>query len=316
MVDISNVVDSTINRIYKSYEYNENPRFGVRLGASQIGSECSKMLWLSFRWTVPSKFEMPKRSNKTPGQMLKLFERGQDEEDRFIRDLERVGIELQSFSEDGSQIRIDLLGGHFGGNVDGVGKGFLEAPKAEHVIEYKTHNDKSFQHLKKNGVKDSKPTHYAQVQIYMLGLGLDRAFYFAVNKNDDELYQERIEFDEMYAKMLLRKAENIIFDHAPSPGISDTPDYYMCKMCKYTNVCHKKERPIRNCRTCAHSTPLKTGGWYCEEFNKGITKEEQEKGCSDHRYLPHLIGKPIDIQKGKNILYDNGYIDKGPQEND
>ena len=86
MVDISNVVDSTINRIYKSYEDNENPRFGVRLGASQIGSECSKMLWLSFRWVVPSKFEVPKRSTKKVGQMLKLFERGQDEEERFIRD--------------------------------------------------------------------------------------------------------------------------------------------------------------------------------------------------------------------------------------
>ena len=313
MVDISNVVDSTINRIYKSYEDNENPRFGVRLGASQIGEECSKMLWLSFRWVVPSKFEVPKRSTKQVGQMLKLFERGQDEEERFIRDLKRVGIELKSFTEEGEQIRTDLLGGHFGGNVDGVGRGFLEAPKAWHIVEYKTHNDKSFQHLKKHGVQKSKPTHYAQMQTYMLGLGVNRGFYFAVNKNDDELYQERIEFDEIYANKLLKKAENIIFDYAPSPGISDTPDYYMCKMCRYTKVCHKKEKPIRNCRTCAHSTPLKTGGWYCEEFNKGITKEEQEKGCSDHRYLPTLIGTPIDLIKGKNVLYSDGYLDEGIQ---
>lgn len=311
MVDISSVMDSTINRIYKSYEDNEEPRFGVRLGASQIGSECSKMLWLSFRWTVPSKFEMPTNSKKTAGQMLKLFERGQDEEARFIRDLERVGIEVQSFEEDGSQIRTDLLAGHFGGNVDGIGKGFLEAPKSNHVIEYKTHNDKSFQHLKKNGVQVSKPTHYAQMQIYMLGLGISRAFYFAVNKNDDELYQERIEFDEIYASSLLKRAEDIIFSMAPVAGVSDRPEYYMCKMCRYTKVCHKKEKPIRNCRTCAHSTPLKNGGWKCEEFDKSLTKEMQEAGCVEHRFIPSLIGTPIDMVKGKNILYSDGFLDEG-----
>lgn len=314
MVDISNVVDSTINRIYKSYEDNEKPRFGVRLGASQIGSECSRMLWLSFRWTVPSKFEMPPNSKKTAGQMLKLFERGQEEEKRFIRDLERIGIEVKSFLDDGKQIRVDLLGGHFGGNLDGIGKGFLEAPKADHVIEYKTHNDKSFQDLKKKGVQKSKPTHYAQMQVYMLGLGISRAFYLAVNKNDDELYHERIEFDEIYANMLLKKAENIVFSMSPVQGISDRPDYYMCKMCRYVKVCFKKEKPIRNCRTCAHSTPLKNGEWKCEKFNKSITKEMQEVGCTEHRFIPSLIGEPVDLINDTDVLYEDGYIDKGQDD--
>ena len=48
-----------------------------------------------------------------------------------------------------------------------MGLGIPEAPKTWHVLEFKTHNSKSFAKLEKEGVQKSNPMHYAQMQVYM-----------------------------------------------------------------------------------------------------------------------------------------------------
>ena len=60
--------------------------------------------------------------------------------------------------------------------------------------------------------------HFAQVQVYMLGLGLTRAFYLAKNKNDDTLYAERIEYDKAKAEEYVERARRIIFAEEPECG--------------------------------------------------------------------------------------------------
>ena len=44
--------------------------------------------------------------------------------------------------------------------------------------------------------------------------GLTRALYVAVNKNDDELYAERVKYDAARALSLVAKAERIVAAHA------------------------------------------------------------------------------------------------------
>lgn len=303
MTNIENVIDSTKNRIYKSYEDNENPRYGRRLGASQLGNECDRALWLGFRWAD--------KSGGFSGRMLKLFKRGQDEEERISNDLKSIGVSVQDVDEKtGKQFNIELLGGHFGGMCDGVGVGFIEAPKSPHVIEYKTHNDKSFKALEKKGVKISKPGHYDQIQVYMHGLSIERAFYIAVNKNDDSLYTEQIKYDEIHTLSILNRAKRIIFTSTPPPKISDRPDFFMCKMCSAYNLCHEKKLPERNCRTCTHSTPLGYGGWKCE-IEGSISLDKQKNGCKEHRYIPPMIGSsPVDVENGV-VVYEDGFRDDG-----
>jgi hypothetical protein len=51
--------------------------------------------------------------------------------------------------------------------------------------------------------------------------GLERCFFFAVNKNTDEIYGERIKLDKAEAKLLISKAENVVFSALP-------PDKVVC----------------------------------------------------------------------------------------
>jgi hypothetical protein len=56
-------------------------------------------------------------------------------------------------------------------------------------------------------VKEAKPAHYVQCQLGMHALGLTRALYLVVNKDDETLYQERLEYDAAYCAKMLARAE-------------------------------------------------------------------------------------------------------------
>ncbi len=167
--------------------------------------------------------------NYFPGRVLQLFKRGQDEEDRFIKDLREIGVRTWSVDPDtGKQFHVEWLGGHFSGSCDGIAEGLIEGPLTRSLLEFKTHGDKSFKDLCHKGLKESKPVHWDQCQIYMHGLGLTRAYYMAVNKNDDSLYGERIEYDKEDAEAILDKARMIIEANTPPARISEKPDWYQC----------------------------------------------------------------------------------------
>lgn len=59
---------------------------------------------------------------------------------------------LEVDPETGRQFRVEAHGGHFGGSLDAVALGPLEAPKTWHVVEFKTHSAKSFAELVAKGV--------------------------------------------------------------------------------------------------------------------------------------------------------------------
>ena len=122
------------------------------------------------------------------GRMLRLFERGHREEAWLIDDLRAIGCDVWDVDpETGRQWRVELAP-HFGGSCDGVVLGLPDAPKTPHVFEAKTSNRERFEELVHRGVRWAKPEHFAQMQVYMLGLKLTRAAYFAVCKDDDRIY--------------------------------------------------------------------------------------------------------------------------------
>lgn len=291
----------TVEAIYRYYEVNQETGYRYHLGASLIGTECERSLWLSFRWATKAKFA---------GRMLRLFETGQLEEARFVANLRSVGIEVYEFEYEpwslenmylpAKQIGVRDAFGHFGGSLDGMAIGFVEAPKTWHVCEFKTHSEKSFEKLKKDKVKKSKPRHYAQIQVYMHLLGIERAFYMAKNKNTDELYQERVEYDATFAIQLLAKANRVIQAPRPPAKISHDPAWFECRYCDHHDVCHGEAKPERHCRSCMHSTPVEGGTWLCQQahdagYDGEIPREVQEKGCDGHRYIPDLVhGTQVD----------------------
>jgi hypothetical protein len=270
----------TLTAIYTAYEARQGDGFREHLGASLIGKPCARALWFDFRWVTASRF---------PGRILRLFETGQREEDRLVANLRATGATVLEVDPDtGRQFRVEAHGGHFGGSLDGVALGLLEAPKTWHVVEFKTHSLKSFADLVAKGVVASKPQHAAQMQIYMHLTGLTRAMYVAVCKDTDALHIERIDVDPDGATRLLDKAKRTIEAQHPPARISDNPTWFECRMCSHRAACHTGEAAAVNCRTCLHSTAV-DGGWHCARHDRMVDAQEQRRGCARHLFIPDLV---------------------------
>jgi hypothetical protein len=270
----------TLTAIYTAYEARQGDGFREHLGASLIGKPCARALWFDFRWVTASRF---------PGRILRLFETGQREEDRLVANLRATGATVLEVDPDtGRQFRIEAHGGHFGGSLDGVALGLLEAPKTWHVVEFKTHSLKSFADLVAKGVVASKPQHAAQMQIYMHLTGLTRAMYIAVCKDTDALHIERIEVDPDGATRLLDKAKRTIEAQHPPARISDNPTWFECRMCSHHAACHTGGAAAVNCRTCLHSTAV-DGGWHCARHDRMVDVQEQRRACARHIFIPDLV---------------------------
>lgn len=258
-----------------AYRGQDNP-FRTHLGASVIGGECGRAIWYGFRWATVPKFN---------GRILRLFNRGHLEEGRFIAALLTIGVQIYQQDEKGKQFRISDVGGHFGGSGDGVAVGIPDLPPGTPcLLEFKTHNDKSFQKLVKEGVRSAKFEHYVQMNIYMRKMGLPVALYGAVNKNDDDFYFEIVTLDTATADQFSDRARQIILLKEAPARISESPGWFSCSWCDHKSVCHLKAAPARNCRTCKHSEARDDGNWHCtlQGFEQVIPKELQLTGCSHY----------------------------------
>lgn len=284
MADLPQPEHTAVQAIYRLYEQREAAGGGHRphLGASVIGHACERHLWLLFHWCWREAFG---------GRMLRLFNTGQRAEARFVDELRGIGCEVHDVEADGQQFRVSAHGGHFGGSMDAALCGLPEAPKAWHVGEFKTHNDKSFKELGTKGVQAAKPMHFKQMQVYMGLTGMDRALYLAENKNTSELYAERVHFDVVEFERLMARAERVITAAEPPPRISADPAWFECKWCAFHPLCHAQQVPEVNCRTCAHSTPKMEGDgrWVCELNNQNLPITIQRTGCGGHRFIPILL---------------------------
>lgn len=249
------------------------------LGASVIGHNCNRHVWLTFRWAKLPDFNW---------RIKRLFDTGKREEDRVFKELKAIGVELHTH-DNGKQIECRDDSGHFGGSVDAIGIGFKESPKTWAVLEIKTHNAKSFADLEKKGVEESKPRHYAQMQVYMSLMKLDRAYYFAVNKDNDEIYGEWVHFNKKAYDAIYQRAKTVIEAQQPPDRISQDPAYWECKTCDFYNLCHQDKLAAVNCRTCVHATPQSEGKWHCEYHKMTITETKQNAACSSHMFIPALV---------------------------
>lgn len=160
----------------------------------------------------------------------------------------------------------------------------------------------------RKGVKESKPLHYTQMQVYMLGRGLERALYFPVCKDDDRVEPERVRLDKEYAEGMVKRAQEIaVSDSMPKPMQTD-PAWYECRFCPAHDFCFGDKKPLINCRTCAHSTARVDSTWYCERWQATIPTEAQREGCRSHVIHPYLL-KDVKIEEVDewNVKY-NGVL--------
>ncbi len=266
-----------------AYRTDESP-FRTHLGASLIGRECSREIWYGWRWATRKKFD---------ARILRLFNRGHLEEARFIALLMMIGCRVAQQDENGNQFTITGAEGHFGGSGDGIVFGLPDLmPGQAAVIECKTHSEKSFNELKKNGVRLAKEEHYTQMQVYMRKMSFAVALYMAVNKNTDEIYLELVSLDPNHADVYIERGERMVWEGSPPEKMRGaSAGFWKCRFCDHKPVCHMGADPDRNCRTCTYSKPVAGKQWQCTRNapdNVVISKETQFVGCADYRRMHNI----------------------------
>lgn len=275
----------TIAAINKHLEDNQESSRRRHLGASVLGRSCSRALWYLFRWAKDEKFD---------GRMLRLFDRGQREEERFFGYLRDIGCEVWTHQPNGEQFHISDHMGHLGGSLDGVVRGIPEMPHEPVLGECKTHNEKSFKKLTEAQVIEAKHEHFVQMQIYMQKMGFKHALYMATNKNDDDYHFEIIGLQPQVAERYLERGKLIIFAEMAPPRINNSPGWFQCTYCLYKDICHNRDVAEINCRTCAFSTPIEKKKWHCSCTQEGYIFREDNlilhQGCNKHIYHPDMIG--------------------------
>ena len=296
MPELPQTIPATARAIFAALETKQRRDQHPRLSASGLGG-CERGQWDKFRWLFPAEI--------FDARKLSIFETGEHWETRLVQRLRDAGMIVDDIDpETGEQWRIVFAGGHASGRTDGKVMGVPEAPKTMHVFEAKSMNDRAFKALLKAGcVRDGKPEHYAQVQIYMHKQGLTRALYLGICKNDDSLYAERIHYDPVFGAQLEAKAERIATsDRRPE---CTCPVYFL--KAGYGCAPNDGLMPARSCRSCLHSSAHLDGDarWSCARWNRDLTLDEQRIGCPQHLFNPTTVpGEQTDVDyESERVTY-------------
>lgn len=230
------MTNMTINRKLNAVIDGITLRAGHRgyLGLSQVGHSCNRYLWMTLHDIYQGRFS---------ARTMRIFERGDIEEPRVIKDFLRIGATVDSTQEE-----INIFGGHVKGHIDGI----IELPLISEepmLLEIKAVQSNTWGKYYKNGVKESAPNYYAQMQIYMHYLKLNTALFVATNKNDEMRYYELVPYKKEDAQKLELKILTILGTEKIPPKIGG-PDWWECKMCSMYGHCHEYEKTNICCRSC------------------------------------------------------------------
>ncbi len=192
------------------------------IGASIIGSQCLRQIWYEFKGA-----ESESVSTKT----RRTWDIGKNLEGLICTWLFNSGISIFGEFKPFKSKNVS----EFQGNVDGII--FLNDEKF--ILEIKTAKNASFNIFVNKGVKIWNPQYYAQIQSYMGMSGIFSTYILVLNKDNSEISDELVTFDEQYYEELEQKAMMISKAVSAPPRINGSPLFYKCKMCKFNNLCHK-----------------------------------------------------------------------------
>lgn len=198
------------------------------LGMSRIGEPCDRRLWLGLR-----------SGEEIGGHLARKFDMGHAVEARVLRDFAAAGFEVTE-----GQREFEDLGGMFRGHCDGV----ITLEDGERaILEIKSANDSSFKRFVSGGVA-AKPEYEAQIHCYMGYAGLRLGVFVVENKNDQDLFVQRVPFDPGVYESSRARAARILEAESPPPKKTDD-----CFWCPYkTGACPNADS---SCAACAYFLP-------------------------------------------------------------
>jgi len=272
------------DRILAAFERGTDEKKRYYLGCSSLGVECERQAWYQYRHIVsPEGFS---------ARMLKLFDHGHKEEARHAAAVRRAGLPLI-----GTQHAVSAFGNILRGHTDGflyIDHALVKdvEVKDEWLLwEMKTSSGKYFRDMsapltkegkpRVHGVQIKKPTHYAQMQLYM-GLtdyDVHRALYMMTCKDTDALYCEVVDFDEAVFTSLMERALRVIDGEMPERPYKN-PEHYMCRFCDSASICWGEEAPPIQCGSCIN--------WMRGICGLSGISVNQDNHCKDFEMRPAL----------------------------
>lgn len=214
---------NTLCKKIEKMQSRDDKRTRDYIGASGIGAECLRQIWYEFKGV---------EAESVPTKTRRTWAIGRHLEGLILDWLSDAGIEIQ-------RTWADLVANempYFKGHLDSV---WMKKGKPFAIIEIKTAKDASYNIFVKKGLRTWSPQYYAQIQSYMGMSGIHSAYIVVLNKDNSELADELVTFEEVFYEQLCRKAFLIANIEAAPPKINNSPLWYQCKMCKFNKVCHK-----------------------------------------------------------------------------
>ena len=105
---------------------------------------------------------------------------------------------------------------------------------------------------------------------------LDVFLFLAVNKDNDDQYAELVFEDAQTADVDIEAARHVVTTQDPPDRISQSEDFFKCKFCDHSPVCHNDALPHESCRTCSHSKASKhESDWRCLRFDLLLDRQQQ-----------------------------------------
>ncbi len=211
MNDIASRVPTMIHDLYREVRQTRD-----YIGASEVGTECLRAIWYSVREPVPEEI---------PGRIGRIFERGHREESWVLDDLRQAGFEIerQEFRTRG------LLSGTCDGIATIDGK--------RYVIEVKCLAERSWKEIQKKGLQKGHAKYWAQCHAYMHIYELDQCLFIAVNKNNDEILCELVQFESGIVARLENAIHLVSMSPDPLTRIAESPGWWQCKICPHYERC-------------------------------------------------------------------------------
>ena len=242
------------------------------IGMSGLMGKCRRAIWYNFHWAC---------DRYVDARIARIFERGDLEEARVVRDLRAKGVICTNVLEDQIELVDDT--GHIRGHPDGKALNVPTAEKTEHCLEIKTMKASLFSAYKKNGLEASNPPYWGQVHTYMGEQKLTRALFTVTNKDTEERHYERINYDPKVHEECMSIGFDVLTSEFPPKKIGEVT-WFECKMCACKGICHKGEPINRNCRTCKNFNIEMEGKFACDLHKEygDLTRAWQLKGCDDY----------------------------------
>ena len=206
------------------------------LGGSRLGHPCERALQFEYFHAIPDP------GKEFSGKTLRIFAVGHALEELAVKWIRRAGFDLRTRKRDGGQFGFETAGGRIRGHIDGVFCAGPEVIAYPALWECKTMNAKKWKECVTKGVAKSHPVYAAQVAVYQAYLDLTEnpAIFTAINKDTQEIQFEAVPFDAHLAQSVSDKGARIIMACDAGellPRIAQSPDYFECKYCPYTQRC-------------------------------------------------------------------------------